>query len=205
MDLEKLLSILTYQKLFFASTRTMARDDWFEGQFTPAELIDRGLDAETMKEIDDRYHRSALSRLFFNCWHMNDGESDAMWKIYVNGTGGVAISSTTTRLRQCFQNTSEDVSLGKIRYAVGDHGYDADNLVRRYMRKKPAFRHEQEVRLVFYDEADKHSNSSEVMLNVDVPTLIEKIIVSPKAEKWFFVIGAGCHRKTRLSIRGYSV
>jgi len=38
MNIEKLLSILVDQALFFASTRTIASDDWFEGQFTTDEL-----------------------------------------------------------------------------------------------------------------------------------------------------------------------
>ena len=41
MDIEKLLSILVDQALFFASTRTIASDDWFEGQFTADELVCR--------------------------------------------------------------------------------------------------------------------------------------------------------------------
>jgi len=98
MDIEKLLSILVDQALFFASTRTIASDDWFEGQFTTDELAALGLDPAVFKEIDEKYNATVLSQLFFNYWHMSNSESDAMWKIYVNGNGGVAISSTIALL-----------------------------------------------------------------------------------------------------------
>jgi len=185
MDIEKLLSILVDQALFFASTRTIASDDWFEGQFTADELAALGLDPTVFKEIDEKYNATLLSQLFFNCWHMNNSESDAMWKIYVNGNGGVAISSTVARLKESFRNSPEDISLGKITYAVGTHGVHVDHPVRRYMRKKPAFSHEQEARLVFFDEYRSHLGRPGVLIPVDVNVLIEKVVISPKAEAWF--------------------
>jgi hypothetical protein len=40
---------------------------------------------------------------------MNDNESDAMWKIYLKSTEGVAIQSTVSRLKACFLNTPNTV------------------------------------------------------------------------------------------------
>jgi len=42
---------------------------------------------------------------FYNSWHMNDGESDAMWKLYLKGSQGIAIQSTVERIQSSFQNT----------------------------------------------------------------------------------------------------
>ena len=116
MNLEKLLSILIDHALFFASSTTLAQSDKYEGQATASELA--GLEREAAKEIEDKYHRPTLNSFFFNCWHMNDTESDAMWKIYVNGVGGVAIRSNITRIKQCFRNSPTDVSLGRIHYIL---------------------------------------------------------------------------------------
>jgi hypothetical protein len=55
-------------------------------------------------------------------------------------------------------------------------------------RKKSAFKHEQEVRLVFYDENREHSGYRGLLIPVDVGVLIEKIVVSPRAEGWFLSI-----------------
>lgn len=51
--------------------------------------------------------------------------------------------------------------------------------------KKSAFKHEQEVRLVFYDESRRHFGCSGLLIPVDVNVLVEKIVISPRAEKWF--------------------
>jgi hypothetical protein len=182
MNLEKLLSILIDHALFFASRTTLAQSDKYQGQATASELV--GLEREAAQEIEEKYHRPTLNSFFFNCWHMNDTESDAMWKIYVNGVGGVAIRSNITGIKQCFHNSPTDVSLGRIHYIDNEPGH-LDHPLRRCMRKKPAFKHEQEVRLVFYEENRERSGHSGLLIPVDVSVLIEKIVVSPRAESWF--------------------
>ena len=34
-----------------------------------------------------------------NCWHMNDHESAAMWKLYLKSNEGIAVQSTYETLR----------------------------------------------------------------------------------------------------------
>jgi hypothetical protein len=53
------------------------------------------------------------------------------------------------------------------------------------MRKKSAFKHEPQIRLVFYDERREHSGSAGLLIPIDVPVLIERIVISPRAEGWF--------------------
>ena len=182
MNLEKLLSILLDQALFFPSRTTLAQNDKYEGQAMTGELA--SLNKDAIKEADDKYHGPVLNSFFFNCWHMNDTESDAMLKIYVNGVGGVAIRSSLTRLKRCFHNSPEKIHLGQIRYVEDESDY-LDHLLQRCMRKKSAFKHEQEVRLVFYDENRKHFGCSGRLIPVDIRILVEKIVVSPRAESWF--------------------
>src|ERR1017187_2968717 len=40
------------------------------------------------------------SRALISCWHENEGESVAMWKLYVSGREGVAIKTTVGRLER---------------------------------------------------------------------------------------------------------
>jgi hypothetical protein len=183
MNLEKLLSILLERALFFSSISTLAATDKYEGQIMASELA--GLDKRLIKEADDAYNRPILDSSFFNCWHMNDSESDAMWKIYVNGIGGIAILSSISRLKECFCNSTETISLGLIRY-VDNEPNNIDHPVRRCMRKRTAFKHEQEVRLAYYDR--KHLGQSGLLIPVDVGVLIEKIVVSPRADSWFLLL-----------------
>ena len=117
---------------------------------------------------------------------MNESESDARWKIYLSGTGGVAIRSNISRLKRCFEHSGLDIYLGKIAYIGSDHlGDGFDMNLRRFMRKKLAFRHEREVRLVYYDEHKNHPGKSGTLIPIDVPELIDKIVISPRAEEWF--------------------
>jgi len=184
MNLEKLLSILTDRTLFFPSGTTLARDDKYEGQPTSGEVDALSLEPATVGKLENKFNKPTQARFFFNCWHMNDSESDAMWKIYVNGIGGVAIRSSIVRLKQCFQNSQEDISLGRIHYINDETGH-FEHPLRRYMRKKSAFKHEQEVRLVFYDENNEYSGCPGLSIPVDVSVLVERIVVSPRAESWF--------------------
>jgi hypothetical protein len=189
MNLEKLLSILFDHALFFASGSTLARDDKYEGQLTLGEINSLKVPLDALHALEEKYHQPVMQRLFFNCWHMNDGESDAMCKLYVDGTGGVAIRSNISRLKQCFHKSQEDMSLGRISYITDDStGPHFDHMVRRYMRKKPAFKHEQEVRLVFYDEKQEYTGRTGIQIPIDVGILIEKVVVSPRAEGWFAVL-----------------
>jgi hypothetical protein len=199
MNLEKLLSILIDRALFFASASTLRKDDKYEGQPTQSEIDALRVDLDTARELERTFHVRVADALFFNCWHMNDDESDAMWKIYVNGIGGVAIRSTVLRLKKSLDASPHDISIGRISY--NDDVDHFEHPLRRFMRKKPAFKHEQEVRLVYYDNVLEHIGQSEVLINherhagqsgllipVNADTLIEKIVVSPRAENWFMTI-----------------
>jgi hypothetical protein len=48
---------------------------------------------------------------------MNDGESDAMWKIYSKGAVGVAIQSTVSRVMQSFDKAADAVYMSEVQYA----------------------------------------------------------------------------------------
>jgi hypothetical protein len=183
MNIEKLLSILLDHALFFTSGKTLSELDKYEGQATVSEVSALALEPATISELESKFNQPVQAQFFFNCWHMNDSESDAMWKIYVEGTGGVAIRSTITRLKHCFDKSPQDISLGRIRY-INDEAGHFDHPLRRYMRKRPAFRHEQEVRLVFYDENKQHTGHRGISIPVDVGVLVERIVISPRAESW---------------------
>jgi hypothetical protein len=174
MSLEKLLGILILKSLFFPSAHTLREKfDKFEGALTDDELATA--EPNVIAFHEKTHQKPTEQRLFFNCWHMNEAESDAMWKIYV-GNNGVAIKSTVNRLKQCFGVTPLSISLGRILYGkTDDH---TEHSVRRFMRKKPAFRHEEEIRLVMYDETSTHVGQSGIPIPADVEKLIEKIVVS---------------------------
>jgi hypothetical protein len=128
-------------------------------------------------------HSRLKQELVCSCWYGGEMESDAMWRLYCEHVG-VAITTSVSRLKRavsCFvpKLFSEHfkLSLEKVQYedtacSRGTHPW---------LIKRPAFRHEDEVRLyVDYPLA----RAPGFHLFVDPFCLIEKVTVTPYAEKW---------------------
>lgn len=214
MDLPKFLSILNESSLFFPSVATLAQSDPYEGEPAFAKIraaaTDRGGDLANLYKAAQVFKHLN----FFNCWHLNDSESDAMWKIYMRGDEGIAIQTTVERLKECFRNAEDTVYMGNVKY-VDKQEFDAQtseimqNELSVYMFKRSAFRHENEVRVgtyrddvrrEFFDDQGNLSNSATnsglekillrpertgVLVKVELATLVEKIVVSPLSPVWF--------------------
>jgi len=108
MDLAQFLSILDKQALFFPSVATLAKADPYEGEPLPTKL--RAAQARGAAALHAfRLNCEVFKYLnFYNCWHMNDSESDAMWKVYLKGSQGIAIQSTVARIKSSLQNCLTD-------------------------------------------------------------------------------------------------
>jgi hypothetical protein len=185
MDLARFLSILEKRALFFPSVATLAEIDPYEGEPALAKIRaaqTRGTEALRTFRLNVEVFKHLN---FFNCWHMNDGESDAMWKLYIKGSEGIAIQSTVDRLRASFENTSTyTVYMAKVEYV--DHATFTTPTntmfgVSDYMFKRRAFRHEQEVRLGTY-RSDVRSEFVDDMGRIKTPTpgvTIDDILLCP--------------------------
>jgi hypothetical protein len=213
MDLAQFLSILEKRALFFPSVATLAEADPYEGEPAFAKIRAaqaRGTDALRTFRLNYEVFRHLN---FFNCWHMNDGESDAMWKLYLKDSQGIAIQSTVERLRCSFHNSpAYTIYMGEVKYV--DHATlttPTDTLFgfSDYMFKRLAFRHEQEVRLgtytsdvrgEFVDDAGRikspppggtiedillYPGRKGVYVDVDVPVVIKRVVISPFSPIWF--------------------
>jgi len=204
MDIPKLLSILVDNALFFPSGKTLSKNDKFEGQPTYAEVDQLNFLAtppseEELKTVRDemlanyrqaapeeqKRHMAIIENIsFFNCWHLNDEESDAMWKIYGKNDNGVAIRSTIRRLTKSLNATEKCVYTGQVRYYTepDDNLPNPENYVWRFMRKKMAFQHEKEVRAVVTDGTQ--FGKPGVAIPIYVSELIDTVVISPYAETW---------------------
>ncbi len=204
MDLAKLVSILVDKSLFFPSGKTLSVQDKFEGQPTYAEVDQVNTLAtppppEEIKTYEDQvlaaFNEAApadrmqqmktIEKIaFFHCWHMNDDESDAMWKVYDPGRTGVAIQSTVGKLRSSLAATDKSVYMGKIRYCKdpGDSPPNTNIYVWRFFRKRMAFQHEKELRAVVIDKTQAGQPGVKIPVNLD--ELIGRVVISPYAEPW---------------------
>jgi hypothetical protein len=90
--------------------------------------------------------------MFVNSWHMSEGESLAMWKLYDPSGQGIAVVSTFERLRKSLESAPETVHIGCVAYV--DYQTEEKwlgNLLDPVIHKHRAFSHESEIRAVIWD------------------------------------------------------
>lgn len=201
LDFTKFVSVLDKQALFF--TRADRLPDPFEGSYSKANIELRPIIYKDIsKDSFDKIQRplqifSKEIRRFtiMNCWHMNEYESAAMWKLYLKTDEGVAIQSTFKRLTESFYNYAEhDVYIGKVNYIDYETEWLPEgNAFYPFLHKRKSFEHERELRAIIQKvptKDDKIDLTQEIFdigayITVDLDILIEKIFVSPPTPKWF--------------------
>jgi len=156
LDFTKFVSLLDSSRLYF--TRADKLEDPFEGSWPKVNVAARqqvpdGIPLEgregfikamaSLGELQLKGRR----HIAINCWHMNEHESAAMWKLYLKSNEGVSIQSTYANLRQSFID-DENIYLGVVQYI----DYEAEwirtgnNMLAAFMHKRKSFEHEREIR-----------------------------------------------------------
>lgn len=219
MDFTKFVSFLESQCLYFARADKLG--DPFEGSLpklnaNAREAIQRSvsLPPDIPQEIQEQYWKQVASTgeinrywlkfYAINCWHMNDHESAAMWKLYLKSNEGIAIQSTYRKLRASIVD-SERVFLGKVKYIdyekyVIDHYYDINSAnpsvyspFSTFVHKRKSFEHEHEVRALIWkpptvaeDRIGHYQDTitDGVNIKVNVELLVERVYVAPSAPGW---------------------
>jgi hypothetical protein len=135
-----------------------------------------------------------------SCWHMNEGESDAMWKLYAPTSKAVSVQSTFRRLDESLHEYSAVAPwpiIGVVRYI--NHATDtipSQAILATYFHKPLEYTHEREVRAVLWDlptseyEIPKRMLTDEVAKDngiacpiLNVNHLIERVYVAPRSPK----------------------
>ena len=200
----KFVSMLKTQSLFFS--RADKFDDPFEGakglaknevewdsyyknffihalkhsSQIPESLIERhsGVILDGFKNMC----KAARLHTFINCWHKNNHESEAMWKLYCSDLKqGLAIKTTYKKLYREL-NKKNDIEIGEVQYI--DYTNQLVGPQAAFWSKRKSFEHEKEVRALihnFQNFEEKEGISIPVSLN----HLIDEVYVSPIASQWF--------------------
>ena len=208
MDIAKFISMLNTNSLYFASADSF--EDPFEGAkgtldreskwndyyldfFRYAVKTAPGISTEkcstekiekTSKRLLSELEQNGLSTrrsACISCWHCNDFESEAMWKLYsANVTNAVAIKTTYNKL---YQALGEDpyIDIGKVKYIDYSKQFTAIGFG-AYWYKRKSFEHEHEVRAILRNYKNDGTGISHPV-NLDI--LIESVYVSPYAPEWF--------------------
>ena len=189
LDFTKFVALLDTKALFFA--RIDKLEDRFEGTLFKA--IEPRCSPEFKRAVE-----KLRPLVGVNCWHANDYESDAMWKMYGAETG-VAIRTTCQDLINSFTGTSSAVHIGQIQYVDYDKvdiPLEAveKNILPLFLYKRKHFEHEREVRALTHDiprgndpiDLPEPGWDGGKPCKVDLNHLIAVVVVSPLAPKWFF-------------------
>lgn len=155
------------------------------------------VDPDTLKEIISKankyYNDLGASNKYFtfiSCWHENETESEAMWKLYTQKQPeGIAIQTTFGALKQAINDSN--VQIGRVSYMDYDETFFTSDSYFWYKRK--SFEHEREVRAMVIADDDLREKMVEdykqgtivVNIPVDLEVLIQNVYVSPYADVWF--------------------
>ena len=169
MDLSKFLSMIGKKTLYFASAESF--EDIFEGAKGTLERKEKwdtfyldffrnaiqtapGMKPEdlTGKYIEENAARllsemnasgnAERKRTFISCWHCNEFESEAMWKLYsTNVKNALAIQTTYQQLYEALDKDPA-IEIGKVKYIDFSKRFSSVNGSFWYKRK--SFEHERE-------------------------------------------------------------
>lgn len=144
---------------------------------------------ETLHSKWTNYIAESKKRFFVSCWHMNDEESAAMWKLYGAQQQSVCVRSTYNRLAQALPNRCH---LGCVRYI--DYRTDAisvQNVLNFITHKRKSYQHENELRAVWVDWRGA-KNGSPAQFNesvsVNLNDVISDVYVNPASDQSFLEI-----------------
>ncbi|MGL1889093.1 MAG: DUF2971 domain-containing protein [Reichenbachiella sp.] len=215
MDFTKLVSLLESNSLFFC------RADKFQDPYEGHIRIKRNGEFEDL--ID--FQKETKEYYFLNCWHMNEAQSDAMWKIYLPTNNGIAIKSKVKKLKSALETASENVFISQVEY----RDFDKTNLYKLlqeeqnqipesngrgasmspFSYKRKCFEHEKELRAIYIDMPIPHAvkgGSPKTNLtkfkniSIDINELIESITVAPFADAWFKELVENVLKRYKLKI-----
>jgi hypothetical protein len=201
MDFTKLVSLVDSSCLYFVRADKLG--DPFEGSWPRMNVVARQLIPDDVPKEGRESFAKAMKNMggimknwprhvAINCWHMNQYESAAMWKLYLKSDEGIAIQSTYSKLKRSLID-EEKVHIGVVRYIDYEEEWiDASNLFSPFIHKRKSFEHEQEVRAIVTkwptgEPADfsKDTINCGLKIKTDIKTLVEQIYVAPSAPDWF--------------------
>ncbi len=198
-DFTKFVSILDKKALFFARADTLG--DPFEGSFPRINIKKRkdafmpDLGKDNIIQSTSDLYRIFVRLTVINCWHLNEHESDAMWKLYLKNGDGIAIQSTVGRLINSLPAyQTNKIHIYKVEYVNYEKDRIPEGTYSPYFHKRKSFEHEHELRALIQRLPLKKTGEIDfrktpfvnggIYVPVDLDKLIERIYLSPTCPSW---------------------
>ena len=199
MDFTKFVSLLDRSALFF--TRADKLGDPFEGSLPhPTRHAARQFHEGYPDNLQTMFNaiKQKSQYMLISCWHENDRESAAMWRLYSKDDSGIAIKTTFHSFKRSF-TCSAEVLIGQISYL----DYETDTFTYNsplapFLSKRKSFEHEREVRAIIQTpppEDGKAEKGKQIVCSegtfdvgnyykVDLSLLVQEVVVAPYAPDW---------------------
>lgn len=134
------------------------------------------------------------SRVVCNCWHAEERESDAMWKLYA-GNIGVMLVSRIGKLRAAIRGrysrvfcspNPQEYTIAPVRYVEPNRldRLPAFYVQRPWLLKRTSFAHEREIRVSHQLPWIIGPDNGGMLIDMDAAKLISEIVLSPFNPTW---------------------
>lgn len=181
MTFKRLCELLKTGLLYFCEIGVLRKDDPNEGSYYACKLL-----SEANPEEAERFAKLAKQcgpPFAVNCWHVNESECMAMWKIYAKEDKGIAVQSSFGRIVESMASVSDEVYMGLITYTdepiPHPKGVEGD-LFMTCMTKRKCFEFERELRAFVWETSElTRTKNGSALVPVDLSKLIECIYISP--------------------------
>ncbi|AUH64064.1 hypothetical protein [Paracoccus zhejiangensis] len=148
----------------------------------------------------ERFNYGFKNDFVGQCWTRH-ARSEAMWGIYANDASQrfLRIKSTPRKLLTALVNAHPEMPqdtcfLGKVLYktekelkgiicAGGQLSISAEDLARPLLLKRNAFKHENEVRLLFFGKAEEYHDKGLYRYDVDPHNMVTQIMADPNRDR----------------------
>lgn len=186
--------LLRTKKLYFTRRHELDGNDKWEGAHPQGAIREK---SDERKAVGmPLFSEKIADEAVFSCWHENERESVAMWKLYTSGHEGVAIQTTVGLLLSLLKAyTSEYWAMIRVcRVAYIDYDQEAEpppelDLLEAMnlgflICKRKSYAHEREIRAIIQTAPGPEG----ISISVNLPRLIQRIVVAPTYPQW--AIGA---------------
>lgn len=152
------------------------------GYYDVINLIDKKFKIEIDSLKNNNIEKEVRKKFGVSCWHINDYENEALWKIYTNQGQGIAIETSVEKLKESLL-FHRKITFDEVRY----EDFNTSNFQKNFKNywlyiKRKAFEYEKEFRAVAL--LDENYFEKGCYINSDLDILIEKIHISPLMPKY---------------------
>lgn len=215
MDFVKYVALLESQSLYFPRVGTL--NDCCEGSllpFLPTHVQDILSSPGTKQQAEKQLQAQNTSmkaiapwafkckeECFVNCWHINDGESAALWKLYLKSGEGIAIKTTIANyvdvlgqsdFNMCIAPVHYDHSPSRLTNTNSESGsgriIDPLDIV---FSKRACFIHERELRAVISADLNRGKqlkNLEGLCLSIELRKLVTEVLIGPGLPDWICIL-----------------